>query len=152
VFLTDDNYFLYESDEIPISWEQQPVVKLLSKRQAPDQKESKDLGKKPLFIKTNSNPENSSNQKSNFSPAAEIPQRNSKLFSCIYYQLLKLSYNFNLVSESQNETDTTTIPITTSTASPLTSTQAEVLPTVDYNGENITVKNITQDHHRYYNR
>nr|CAH0113248.1 unnamed protein product [Daphnia galeata] len=127
----DDNYFLYESDEIPSSWEQQPVVKLLSKRQAPDQKESKDLGKKPLFIKTNSNPENSSNQKSNFSPTAEIPQRN--------------------ISESQNETDTTTSPITTSTASPLTSTQAEVLPTVDYNGENITVKNITQDHHRYYN-
>ncbi len=75
--MTDD-YFLYESDEFPSSWQQQePAVKLLSKRQG-DPKESKDA-KKPVTMKPqpNSNPENSSNQKLN-SPVFDLPQGNSK--------------------------------------------------------------------------
>lgn len=45
-----------------------------------------------------------------------------------------------------------TIPIPTATPSTITPTPTEVLPTVDYDGLNITVKNVTQDYHRYYNR
>ncbi|EFX87758.1 hypothetical protein DAPPUDRAFT_306515 [Daphnia pulex] len=127
---TADDYFLYESDEFPSSWQQEPVIKLLSKRQV-DPKESKDA-KKPMMIKPqpNSNPENSSNQKLN-SPVLELPQGNT--------------------SDIQNNTDTMTIPITTATPSTITPTPTEVLPTVDYDGLNITVKNVTQDYHRYYN-
>lgn len=75
--MTDD-YFLYESDEFSSSWQQEPVIKLLSKRQV-DPNESKDA-KKPLTMKPqpNSNPENSSNQKLN-SPLLVLPQGNSKL-------------------------------------------------------------------------
>lgn len=76
--MTDD-YFLYESDEFPSSWQQEPVIKLLSKRQV-DPKESKDV-KKPVAMKPqpNSNPENSSNQKLNSQfPVSELPQGNSK--------------------------------------------------------------------------
>lgn len=45
-----------------------------------------------------------------------------------------------------------TVTSTTTVSSTTLSALNESLPTLDYNGENITVTNVTQDYHRYYNR
>ncbi|XP_057365876.1 plexin domain-containing protein 2-like isoform X3 [Daphnia carinata] len=125
-----DDYFPYESDELP-SLHIEPVIKLLNKRQVVDITEST---KKPVFMKrqSNSSPGNSTNQKlvNDASEVADMQQGN--------------------ISESIN-TDTTTIPAPTSTAAFTISLQTEELPKVDYNGDNITVTNVTQDYHKYYN-
>lgn len=78
--LTDD-YFQYESDEFS-SLLQEPVLKLLTKRQAPDT--SKEAMKKPASSKpqTVSNPENSSNPKPTPSgnKVAVLSDENSKTY------------------------------------------------------------------------
>lgn len=67
------------------------------------------------------------------------------MFKVIF--LFHVCFTKFLVSDNQNNTETTTTsPMTSSTSPP------EIPPTVDYNGENVTVTNITQDYHRYYNR
>ncbi|KZS14913.1 Plexin domain-containing protein 1 [Daphnia magna] len=126
-----DDYFLYESDELP-SLHPEPVIKLLNKREAMD---ISDSTKKPTSMKPqlNSSSENSTNSKlvNVASGVADMQQGNS--------------------SESIISADTTTIPAPTSTAAFTISLQTEELPKVDYNGDNITVTNVTQDYHKYYN-
>lgn len=75
--LTDD-YFFYESDELP-SLHPEPVIKLLNKREAMD---ISDSTKKPTSMKPqlNSSPENSTNSKlvNVASGVADMQQGNSK--------------------------------------------------------------------------
>lgn len=74
-------------------------------------------------------------------------EANSQLVIKLILVIINYLKKNNFLSFIISEGDSTTTSTTPSPTPSLSDTQQ-----VDYDGSNVTVKNITQDHHRYYNR
>lgn len=55
-----------------------------------------------------------------------------------------------LKAAMNTSTDSNSSEVMSTTAGP--TTLSDLMQVQDYDGQNVTVANITQDHHRYYNR
>lgn len=62
------------------------------------------------------------------------------------FRVLSITCYFS-ATDAQNSTDTTPTTTPSTVNSP-----TEGLTVQNYNGDNVTVSNVTTDHHRYYNR
>ena len=151
-----DDFYQYELDDLPGSWETQPHLRLLrqvtSATEEPPKKDASEkksqLLKDKLLTSTNSSENsNTSNKSIAANPVLLGDESMCKIMWTILFKNVFLVLNaFIIISEgdSSNMTEATTI---FPSMMDLNDTQQ-----VDYDGKNVSVTNTTLDHHRYYNR